>query len=187
MAKKPKEPNTGGKKGISWTGLTIFAVGIGLVFVAMPTVILLIFGLLPTFASLLTDKSYHKSASFCIGALNFAGLFPYLFDLWGGANTIGIAVEMIANVFSLFIIYGAAGFGLLLFNSIPPMIGAFLTVVNEKRMKVLRKTQQNLIEEWGEAVAETGLFDKESAEKEKAKSKEPATPAATPQATKTNA
>ncbi|MCW9035175.1 MAG: acyl-CoA synthetase [Alphaproteobacteria bacterium] len=189
MARAPKPPPTGKKKGLSWTGISIIILAIGLVIVAMPTVFLLIFGLLPTFASLVTDKTYQRSVTFCVGALNFSGLFPYLLDLWGGANTMAAAGGIITDVFALFIIYGAAAFGFMVFSSVPAMIGSFLTVVNERRMKVLRKTQQSLIKEWGEDVADTGLPGSETAKQEKAKDKAPPAPdaTATPQGTKTNA
>jgi len=157
MAKEPKAPVMGKKKGLSLTCLISFAVIIGLVVFYMATFILLIIGLLPTFASLLTDKSHLRTQTFCVGSLNLAGLFPYLIELWGGANDMAAALEAITSVFSLFIIYGAAAFGFMVFSSVPAMIGSFLTVVNERRMKVLRKTQRSLIKEWGEAVADSGL------------------------------
>ena len=156
MANRPKSPKAAGdKKKLSWTVISIFCISIGLVVVAMPTVLLMFFGLLPTMAAFLTDKTKQKTTTFCVGAMNFAGLFPYLYDLWGGANSLGSAIEMLANVFSLFVIYGSAAFGLLIFNWIPPVIGSFLSTVNERRMKVLRKRQRQLVEEWGDEVGES--------------------------------
>ena len=156
MAKRPNPPKASGdKKKYTWTAISVIFILVGLVIVAMPTVILMFFGLLPTMAAFLTDKTKQKTTTFCVGAMNFAGLFPYLYDLWGGANSLGTAIEMLANVFSLFVIYGAAGFGLLIFNWIPPIIGSFLSTVNERRMKVLRKRQRQLVEEWGDDVGES--------------------------------
>jgi hypothetical protein len=49
----------------------------------------------------------------------------------------------------------AAAFGWLMFTFIPPVVGAFLTVLSQRRVQNLRNEQRKLIEEWGEAVTRT--------------------------------
>ena len=152
-ASGPADPseNTGkgSSYGLVWLSLTF----VGVVIISLPTVILLFFGMLPTFVALIVDRTRQKYAVFCVGGMNFSGVFPYLLDLWAGEHTAGSAMELVTDVFSLLLMYGAAGFGWMIFIAIPPVVGAFLTVMAQRRVSQLRREQKELIEEWGEDVA----------------------------------
>lgn len=128
---------------------------IGLVLVSMPSVVVIIFGLLPTFVALLVDRTHQRFATFCVGAMNFAGVFPYLLDLWMGSNSMSRAIDIMTDVFTLFIMYGAAAFGWILFSVTPPIVVNVLSMLSQRRIDKLRETQKKLITEWGEKVAET--------------------------------
>ena len=155
MARKPKTPEPAapsGKKAslaLVWTALTL----VGVLIISLPTVIFVFFGMLPTFVAFIVDRTSQKYAVFCVGGLNFSGVFPYLLDLWAGEHTIGSAMEVLTDVFSLLLMYGAAGFGWMIFIAVPPVVGAFLTVMAQRRVSQLRRDQKELIEEWGEDVA----------------------------------
>ena len=125
----------------------------GVVIISLSSVILLFFGMLPTFVAMIVDRTRQKYAAFCVGGMNFSGVFPYLLDLWAGEHTVASAMEILTNVFSLLLMYGAAGFGWMIFIAIPPVVGAFLTVMAQRRVSQLRRDQKELIEEWGEDVA----------------------------------
>lgn len=138
-------------------GLTLLvAMTLAMVVVITPaTILMFFFGLLPTWAALLTDRSKDKFSTFCIGSMNFAGMFPYLMQLWTGDNSLAQARDILTNVFSLGVIIGAAAFGWLMFSFIPPVVGSFLTVMSQRRIATLRNDQRKLIEEWGDAVTRT--------------------------------
>ncbi len=122
-----------------------------LLWVSLDTVILVLLGMLPTIVALIIDRSKHKSSTLCVGGMNFSGVFPYLLELWTGANTSAIAI--ITDIYKLLVMFAAAGFGWMLFLAIPPVVGAFLTVMSQRRVAQLRSNQKNIIEEWGEGVA----------------------------------
>jgi hypothetical protein len=63
-------------------------------------------------------------------------------------------MEIMGDVFTIAIIFAAAGFGWMLFLSIPPVITAFLTVITETRVKSLKTIQQRIVDEWGGSVIE---------------------------------
>jgi len=63
------------------------------------------------------------------------------------------------NVFSLAIIYGAAGLGWVLFLSVPPVISTFLIIMSDSRVKSLKSIQQRIIDEWGRSVMEDSELD----------------------------
>jgi len=155
MARKPKTPEPAapsGKKAslaLVWTALTL----VGVLIISLPTVIFVFFGMLPTFVALIVDRTRQKYAVFCVGGMNFSGVFPYLLDLWAGEHIAGSAMEILTDGFSLLLMYGVAGFGWMMFIAVPPVVGVFLTVMAQRRVSQLRHDQKELIEEWGEDVA----------------------------------
>lgn len=123
-----------------------------LVIMSLPTVMIIFFGLLPTIVSAIIDRTPKKNATFCVGGINFCGVFPYMMDLWLGDNTIEGAIRILTDVFSLIIMYGAAAFGWMIFQSLPPVVATFVTVIAQSRVSSLRSTQRQLIDEWGDDV-----------------------------------
>ncbi|NQU59897.1 MAG: hypothetical protein HQ512_02100 [Rhodospirillales bacterium] len=120
--------------------------------ISMPTVILLMFGLLPTIVAWVIDRSPQKYTMFCVFGMNFSGLLPFLMDIWFVEHSIDAATKIMSNVFDIMVIYGAAAFGWMLFVSLPPVITTFLTVMSERRVTVLKGNQRTIIEEWGDGV-----------------------------------
>jgi hypothetical protein len=128
------------------------------------TLIVFFFGMMPTLVALIIDRTQQKFAAVSVAGLNFAGVFPYLLKLWQGPQTFDAAGQIITDVFALFVMYGAAGFGWMVFTAVPPVVHAVLTILDQQRVTLLRSNQRRIIEEWGEGVART----QESGEKSKA-------------------
>ncbi|MEO5337634.1 MAG: acyl-CoA synthetase [Magnetospirillum sp. WYHS-4] len=141
------------KQSAPMTMVGIAAALVGLVVVALPTVTLMFIGLLPTVVAYVIDRSPQKYATFCVGGMNFCGVFPYVLDLWRGAHTMAGAFKFLTNAFALLLMYGSAAFGWALFAAIPPVVVAVLTVISQRRVSTLRTNQRRIIEEWGEDVA----------------------------------
>lgn len=123
---------------------------------SLPTVIVFIFGMLPSFAAYVVDQTKEKYATFCVAGVNFCGVFPFLMDLWFGNHTIYEATNIMADVFALFIMFGSAAVGWAIFSGMPPIISSFISVIAQQRVNTLRAQQKILIEEWGEAVTRSG-------------------------------
>lgn len=119
---------------------------------SLPTVLLLFFGLLPTLAAAVGDRSANRFAWLCVGGMNFAGVSPFLFDLWFGGHTLSGALDILTDVFALFVIFGAAGFGWMLYMAVPPVVGAFMGVISQRRVITLRGNQRRLVEQWGDEI-----------------------------------
>ena len=118
-----------------------------------PTLILLFFGMLPTVVAFIIDRTPQRYSSYCVGGINFCGVFPFILELWAGDHTATAAVTILTDVFRLLLMYGAAGLGWMIYMAIPPVVSAFLRVNDQHKVAQLRKTQQDLIEEWGDDVA----------------------------------
>jgi hypothetical protein len=121
-------------------------------FVFPESIILAFLGLLPTLVAFIIDKSSKKYSTFCVGAMNITGVFPAMLELWAGQNNITHAIQIITNVFDLFVMYAAASFGWLLYIAIPPVVNALLAVASQHRVTQLREKQRDLIMEWGEDI-----------------------------------
>ena len=130
-------------------GLLIFML---LLIVALPTVMLVGFGMLPGLVAMIIDRTEERSATFCVGGLNFCGVFPYLMDLWFGDHSLDQAITQLTDVFALAVMYGGACMGWMLYLSLPPVIASFIQVMSERRLQQLRKTQRQILDEWGDEV-----------------------------------
>ena len=144
--------------------LCLSVVFIVMIIMSLPTVMVIVFALLPTFVAFIVDRTPEKNAVFCVGSLNLCGVLPYLIDLWTGDNSMDGAILILTDVFSLVVMYGAAAFGWMIFQSLPPIVATFITVLAQSRLSSLRSAQRKLIEEWGSVVAKPqevlGMLDR---------------------------
>ncbi len=140
-------PGRRAKAGGSFIALLI------LVVVSLPTVLLLFFGMLPAIVAYIIDPSKHKASTICVGAMNFAGVFPYLLDQWTGIHSIDTVLVVLTDVFALMVMYSAAACGWMLFLAVPPMVGILLNWTAQRRIAALRARQKSIIEEWGKDMA----------------------------------
>jgi len=151
MAKPSSSENPPRKT--NWTALWLFVLIVGLIWISLPTVLMIIVGMPPTVVAWIIDRSYQKSATYCVAGMNFCGLFPYLMDLWMGVHSLKAASVIVTDVFALLVIYGAAAFGWMIYITVPPVVATFLTVMAQRRVAQLRTLQRHIIEEWGESVS----------------------------------
>lgn len=123
-----------------------------LLIVALPTIIILVIGMLPAFVAYIVDNTKQKYAALSVGSMNFCGVFPALFEIWTGTHTIDGSLTVLLDPFTLMVMYAGAAFGWVFFMSIPMFVSTFLTVVAQHRISHLRDVQKRLIGEWGEEV-----------------------------------
>ena len=147
-------------EGINWN----LILGIGAILVlltafSLPSLIVFTVGLLPTGVAFIVDRSDQKTGTFCVGGMNLCGVVPYVMKLWTGKHTTSAATEIISDVLSLLVMYAAAGFGWILFLAIPPVVATFLSVMAQSRVKALRASQQEIVNEWGPEVASVNGTD----------------------------
>ena len=153
MVKKSQTPKQAGFFKRNQLTLYLSVVFIVMVVLSLPSVMVIVFALLPTFVAFIVDRTPEKNALFCVGSFNMCGVLPYLIDLWTGDNSMDAAILILTDVFSLVVIYGASAFGWMVFQSLPPIVATFITVLAQSRISSLRSAQLKLIEEWGDIVA----------------------------------
>lgn len=115
--------------------------------------IVVLVGMMPTIIALIVDRNPRKFAALTIASLNFAGVLPYLVKLWAKSQSLENALNIVVDVFALIVMYGAAGFGLMIYLTIPAFVASIFMVISQRRIAVLRETQRKIVEEWGESIA----------------------------------
>jgi len=138
-----------GRSNLTWLLLILTF----LLVIASPTMIVLFFGMLPSVVAYIIDRSKGKTATFCVGSINFVGVFPYMITLWTDKNTVDAAMTFVSDIFVMLVMYSAAAFGWLLFLAMPTVVSSFVLVLQERKVEKLRAEQKELIEEWGPEVA----------------------------------
>ena len=119
----------------------------------LPSMIVVLVGMVPSIVALVVDRSPRKYGTLTIAALNFAGVLPYLVKLWAKSQNLENALNIVVDVFTLMVMYGAAGFGWMIFLTIPTFVASIFMVISQRRIAVLRENQRKILEEWGESVA----------------------------------
>ena len=138
-----------GRASLTWVLLVLTF----MLVIAAPTMIVLFFGMLPTMVAFIIDRGPQKSATFCVGGINFIGVFPFILDLWTNVNSVSAAFILVKDPFILLAWYASAAFGWLLYLGMPSIIGSFVVVLQQRKVAQLRGEQKELIEEWGPEVA----------------------------------
>lgn len=152
--KAPKKK--GGKAGFILI-LILFGVSAPLL---MPTWTLVLIGMLPTFVALITDNDPQKSSTGAVGAMNFAGLTPFILDLWMKGQTMENTMHILRESSSWLIILGAAAVGQMIVFAVPQAMTSLTLAHAESRLKILKKNLEQLQASWGPDVANTKPLDK---------------------------
>ena len=134
-----------GRSNLTWILLVLTC----MIVLAGPTMVVLALGMLPTLVALIIDRTKQKSTTFCVGSINFIGVFPFIIGLWTDINTFDTALNVVSDIFNLLVMYSAAAFGWFLFLTMPPIISSFVIVLQQRKVAQLRGEQKDLIEEWG--------------------------------------
>jgi hypothetical protein len=126
---------------------------------AMPfmlaSILLVLAGLAPTYVAFATDDDPEKTGATSVCAMNLAGIFPFLIDLWIKGQTPGNALRILSDPNSWLIILGAAAVGQLIIYTVPQAIATLSLTHADGRAKALRKNLDMLKESWGPEVATT--------------------------------
>ncbi len=160
MAKKEsKKTSASPKRGKAKTVFVLLLVCAATPFM-LPTLVLLLAGLVPTYVAFATDDDPQKSGATSVCAMNMAGIAPYIIDLWMKGQTLGNAFAVLGEAKSWLVILGAAAIGQLIVYTIPSFIAIFTLNNADLRLQTLRKNLDVLKDSWGADVATTKPIDK---------------------------
>lgn len=164
-AKKGSPAKASGKKsGAKPAGAGIYVlpgilVGASLFFV-FPTFVLMAIGLIPTLVAIFTDTDKEKYSATAVGAMNVAGLTPFVVELWTKGQTLGHVFDILKDANNWVVILGAAALGQLLLFVVPQMTASMTSAQYETRLKTLKANLEELKSTWGPDVATTKPLDR---------------------------
>ena len=120
-----------------------------------PTVVLILAGLIPTFVAFFVDKDREHSSATAIGAMNCAGLTPFVIDLWLKGQTMANAFIILSDPSNWVVILGAAAIGQLIVSVVPQALATLTLAHSELRIKTLKNNLETLKNSWGPDVGTT--------------------------------
>jgi hypothetical protein len=120
----------------------------------LPSLAVLAAGMAPTFVALVADRGRGRFLTLTIGLPNFCGCLPALVQLWSRGQGFSAAGEVLADPMVWATAFGGAAIGWLVCMVMPPLVAAYYAAASQSRHRALRTLQENLIEVWGEGVAE---------------------------------
>lgn len=156
---KPAVPAPRKKSGKFGFFMTMIFLGIAAPFI-FPTLVLLVAGLLPTLVTLFVDTDREHSTTAAIGAMNCAGLSPFLIDLWVKGQTMGNVFAILSDMNTWLVVLGAAAVGQLIIFAIPQTMVIVTIARLEMRVRTLKSNLEQLKNTWGPEVATTKPLDK---------------------------
>jgi 1,4-dihydroxy-2-naphthoate octaprenyltransferase len=127
----------------------------GMIF-ALPTMLVLTLGLLPTLVAFIVDAHPRKYAARSVGFLNFAGTLPFLVTLWSKNQNLIEAMRILTDVYAWLVIYTAAAAGWIIYLGMPSVAGFLMELTAARRIRKLDAERRRLIQEWGDGVNRAG-------------------------------
>jgi hypothetical protein len=105
--------------------------------------------MLPTVFAIFFDKNSHRCLSATICSFNLIGVMPYLIRMWESSSVDYVAKQILADVGTWMIIYGAAFIGQLLYASMPLLIVKLYSAKINIKIAKYEKKHKALYEKWG--------------------------------------
>lgn len=128
----------------------------------LPSVLLILAGLTPTYVAYATDKDSEKVGATSVCAMNLAGIVPFVIDLWGKGQTLENAFHILTDPNAWFVILAASGVGQLVVYVVPQALATLFQTNAEARISALRKNLEILKESWGAEVASAKAAEKKA-------------------------
>lgn len=127
-----------------------------LIFTALPAVIIVLIGLLPSITVLLTD-SKNATKLTVIGCFNLSGVFICLMNIFNQFD-LDQAFSIVSNIFNLIIMLGTAAVGAIIYYELPNLFVMISKASSQHRLKVIDARLEKLSQDWAknEENAENG-------------------------------
>lgn len=146
--KNKNTPNNMGTRGL--IGLLISFLGL---FVFFPGISLLgVIGMMPTIGARISDPTYTRAQTFCVGFCNVAGLVPSFYELYLQHFSLKAAYVLIHDQMNLLIILSASAFGWGLFFLIPSITISIYRTQDKRNLLSMIKRYDQIQENWGDSV-----------------------------------
>ena len=134
-----------GKMILALTSLLILSVSVF-------AMIFLLLSMVPSFVAAISDRGAGRCASKTVGAFNYMGVLPSLFDIWRSNDPTFTARNMLVDPNVWLFTYGAAAVGWLMVLLMPKVVSYIFTSRSVIKIQHIEAAQKELVEEWGSPV-----------------------------------
>ena len=116
-----------------------------------PTTMIMFFGMMPTIAANLVDKTKQKSRAISVGMMNLAGCTPFLLELWlsPAPNSIDRALNIMMQPKTIIIMYVMAGAGYAIEAAVTGAVATMMQQRAASRLKTIDTMLAELTDRWG--------------------------------------
>ncbi len=148
------KPNKSDNTALNPAAILVAVLSVALVMIvfALPTFLLVLFGLAPTWVAFATDRSYAKARGFAVGTFNLSGAAPFFVRVWRGPDSMATSLDVLSDPYSWLVMYGAAAVSLALVWVAPSISGALLEIRAAAKAARLERKQHEIIDNWGEEI-----------------------------------
>ncbi|MBU6235583.1 MAG: hypothetical protein KGQ41_07040 [Alphaproteobacteria bacterium] len=115
-----------------------------------PTSMIFFFGMMPTIACNVIDRTRQKSRTISVGVMNFAGVMPFLLELWlsPAPNSIDHAISIMMEPKTIIIMYCIAATGYAIEAAITGMVATMMQQRATARLKQIDQMLAELQDRW---------------------------------------
>jgi hypothetical protein len=137
-------------RGLGWQGHLFTIIGLTCAVLFAPTTMILLFGMMPTIAANVMDKSRQKSRAISVGMMNFAGCMPFLLELWmsSAPNSFDGALAIMLQPKTIIIIYTIAAAGYAIEAAVTGMVATVMMQRASFRLKAIEAQLTELVDRW---------------------------------------
>jgi hypothetical protein len=139
-------------KKMGWRERILLAGFIVAAIVFLPITAVLFIGMLPTVMARLTDKTKEKTKVLTVGFMNFAGCFPFLYELVDTGLKLENALQILSDPLTIVMIYSCAVLGYAVEWLVTNMVAGLLVQKGRNRLETIKKIQEGMVKQWGPEV-----------------------------------
>ncbi len=136
------------------TAALLLAVILTMAVVAAPLLLILMFGLAPSWVTLMADRSPGRLRSQVMLTMNIAGAAPFLYRVWADGMQMMTATVILTDTYAWLAMYGAAALSVALLWMGPPLAAGYYDLTARTRLAKLRYRRRQIIREWGEEAVQ---------------------------------
>lgn len=140
-------------RNMSWGGRLLLAVLAIASVVFLPTTILMAVGILPTVVARMTDRTPERMRVLTVGFMNFAGCFPFWFQLMETGHKIDNSLAILSDPLTVVVMYACALIGYVLEWVSTAIVSGLMVQKGKSRLENIKKYQADLVKKWGTEVS----------------------------------
>ncbi|WP_459853018.1 hypothetical protein [Dongia sp. agr-C8] len=120
--------------------------------VLLPTTLVLAAAMVPTLVARIVDPAPGRQLTITVGSLNFAGALWFIHDLWSAGQGFSAIMPTLSDMIGWLAALVGAGMGWALYSLMPIVTRSIATTKSNLRLSRVRKSQEELVEHWGDPV-----------------------------------